>query len=99
MAIGAGAGEDFADAVDGRAAAEFVDDRIDEGEILLDEVAKWHFLVLAEVDQRAIEAVADGGSRSRTSASPNLKIRDLRPVMSPSPKLQSLLIVFISPPA
>ncbi len=79
LAVGAGAGgEDFADAVDGFAAAEFVDYGVDEGEIFLDEVALGDFLLAAEVDERAIEAVADGAEfvfhqaeGARTGGSPD----------------------------
>ena len=61
LAVGAGAGlEDCADAVDGFAAAELVDLGIDEGQVLFNQVAQGDFLLLAEIDELAVEAVADG---------------------------------------
>ena len=48
------------DVVDLVAAAEFVDDVVDEGEVFEDELARGDFLLFAEVDQLAVEAVADG---------------------------------------
>src|SRR5580704_9389298 len=61
LAIGAGAGlEDRANTIDGFAAAQFIDNRIDQGEIFLDQIAQRNLLLLAEVDELAVEAVADG---------------------------------------
>src|ERR1700726_2448858 len=42
------------------AAAEFVEDVVDEGEVLEDEFAGRNFDLLAEVDHLAVETVADG---------------------------------------
>ena len=40
--------------------SEFVDDVVDEVKILAHQVARRNFLLLAEVDQLAVEAVARG---------------------------------------
>src|SRR5579863_1498876 len=61
LAVGAGAGlENLAYAFNGFAASEFVDHRIDQGKILLDQVALWNLLLLAEVDKLAVEPIAHG---------------------------------------
>src|SRR5579871_5395277 len=61
LAVGAGAGfEDVAHAIDGFAAAEFLDHGIDEREILFDQIALRYFLLLAEVDEIPVQAITHG---------------------------------------
>ena len=65
LAVGSGTGgHHLADAVDGFPAAQLVHRRIDQGEILLDEVAQRHLLLLAEVEQLALQPVAHGAEDS-----------------------------------
>jgi len=61
LAVGAGAvAEHFVDVGDFFAAAEFVDDVVDEVEVFKEEVFEGDFDLFAEVDEFAIEAVAGG---------------------------------------
>src|SRR5277367_3535511 len=61
LAVGTSAlSEHGVDVVDLVAAAEFVEDVVDEDEVLVDEFADGDFGLLAEVDHLAFDAVADG---------------------------------------
>jgi hypothetical protein len=61
LAIGAAAlREHGVDVVDLGAAAQFVEDIVNESEVLEDEFANGHFGLFAEVDHLAVDAVADG---------------------------------------
>ena len=61
LAVGAGALEEHGvDVADLMAAAQIVEDVVDEGEVLEDKLADWDLFLLAEVDEFAGDAVADG---------------------------------------
>jgi len=61
LAVGAGAPfHDLTDVFDLLARVEFVDNVVDEGEILLDQVRLWNLHLLAEVNELAAETVAGG---------------------------------------
>jgi len=61
LAVGAGAvPKDLEGVLHFGAAAKIIDDIIDEGDKLVDEVAGEHFGLPAKVDELAVDAVADG---------------------------------------